>query len=135
MGNIVKQGSRSSIGQGFQGTSDISLPKTKIIKYPTRPPLKVNIYDLNRLFVCLSVTIEAFLVDNFLPLIAGQCRILRLYFCAVPTRIGSPKSMRSRNTLKKNAILGNEGELSFIVDNFFLSSILVSSPTAFSKWR
>ena len=61
--------------------------------------------------------------------------MLRLYFCAVKTRIGSPKSMRSRSTLRKNAIFGNEGELSLTVDNFFLSSILVPSPTAFSKWR
>ena len=61
--------------------------------------------------------------------------MLRLSDCAVPTRIGSPKSMRSPNTLKKNAIFGNEGELSLIIDNFFLSSILVPSPTAFSKWR
>ena len=61
--------------------------------------------------------------------------MLRLSGCAFPTRIGSPKSMRSRNTLKKNAIFGNEGELSLIVDNFFLLSILVPSPTTFSKWR
>ena len=61
--------------------------------------------------------------------------MLRLSGCAVPTRIGSPKSMRSRNTLKKNAFFWNEGELSLIVDNFFLSPILVPSPTAFSKWR
>ena len=46
--------------------------------------------------------------------------MLRLYFCAVKTRIGSPKSMRSRNTLKKNAIFKNEGDLSLIVDYFFL---------------
>ena len=61
--------------------------------------------------------------------------MLRLSGCTVPTRIGSPKSMRSRSTLKKNAIFWNEGELSLIVDNFFLSSILAPSPTAFSKWR
>ena len=61
--------------------------------------------------------------------------MLRLSGCAVSTRMGSPKSTRSRNTLKKNAIFWNEGELSLIVDNLFLSSILVPSPTAFSKWR
>ena len=36
---------------------------------------------------------------------------------------------------KKNAIFGNEGELSLIVNNFFLWSILVPSPTAVTKWR
>ena len=46
--------------------------------------------------------------------------MLRQYFCAVKTRIGSPKSKRSRNTLRKTAIFGNEGELSLIVNNFFL---------------
>ena len=81
MGNIVKKGSRSSIGQGFQGTSDISLPKTKIIKYPTRPPLKLSLFDLNRISACLSVTLEAFLVDNFLPLVAGQCYIKAIWLC------------------------------------------------------
>ena len=52
-----------------------------IIKYPTRPPLKVSLFDLNRLSVCLSVTLEAFLVDNFLPLVAGQCYIKAIFLC------------------------------------------------------
>ena len=50
-----------------------------IIKYPTGPPLKVSLFDLNRLSVCLSVTLEAFLVDNFLPLVAGQCYIKAIF--------------------------------------------------------
>ena len=44
-----------------------------IIKYPTRLPLKGSLFDSNRLSVCLSVNLGAFLVDNFFPLAAGQC--------------------------------------------------------------
>ena len=68
MGNIVKQDSRSSRLR-FLGDQR-HIPAQNFLKYPARPPQRL---DLNRLPVCLSVTLEAFLVDKFLPLIAGQC--------------------------------------------------------------
>ena len=43
--------------------------------------MKVDLFDLNRLSVCLSVTLEAFLMDNFLPLVAGQCFIKAIWLC------------------------------------------------------
>ena len=48
-------------------------------------------------------------------------------------RVAEKHAIAKYTEEKRN--FGNEGELSLIVDNFFLSSILVPSPTAFSKWR
>ena len=77
-----------------------------IIKYPTRPPLKVSLFDLNRLSVCLSVTLEAFLVDNFLPLVAGQCYIKAIFLCRPNSYRDAEKHAIAKYTEEKTQFLG-----------------------------
>ena len=104
------------------------------LKYTTRTSRKVSLFVLSRLtrLVC-QLLLKHFSLIIF-PL--DSRKMLRLSGCAVPTRMGSPKSicMRSRNKLKKNAFFKGV-VLSFIVDNFFLWLILVPSPTAYTNWR
>ena len=64
-----------------RGPATYPRPKLPNYEVPRQAPLKVSLFDLNRFSVCLLVTLGAFLVDNFFPLIAGQCNIKAIWFC------------------------------------------------------